>query len=332
MFEDNPLKKYVFLLVFLVCCSVPAVAATFKNRVVAPPSDSGTTVNKIVAVVNGERITMFDIERMARPDLMRRRINPNDPARRAEVDKVYQDVLDAQINDILIAQEAVRLKIEMGESEVDKEVNRLIQQSKMSPEDFAKQLQTEGMDMKELRDRIRKGLLRQRLLAQMVARKIIVNKDDVARYYAANKESMRAITEIRMAILVYPPNVNAEAVSQQIKTGKISFEDAVKRYSIDPATNKKGGEMAPAPWKDMSPDWRKRISVMKAGDVSDLFPIQQFKAQIKLLEKVGSDKERTLEEATPEIEGILREPLLQARFEEYTQWLRSRAIVDIRGL
>ena len=38
----------------------------------------------------------------------------------------------------------------------------------------------------------------------------------------------------------------------------------------------------------------------------------------------------TLEEATPEIERILRTPLLETRFDEYTQQLRARAVIDIR--
>ena len=93
--------------------------------------------------------------------------------------------------------------------------------------------------------------------------------------------------------------------------------------------------MPPAPWKSMSPEWRARISAMKVGDVSPIFVLPhaqvQIKAQIKILEKIGDDKVLSLADATPDIEAILREPLLQARFEEYTQWLRSRAIVDIKG-
>jgi len=139
-----------------------------------------------------------------------------------------------------------------------------------------------------------------------------------------------------MAIIVYPPNINAEAVAQRIKSGKLSFEEAVRQYSIDPATKPNNGAMPPAPWRDMSPEWRTRISAMKPGDLSDIFIIPhdqfQIKAQIKLLERVGDDKVLSLAEATPEIEATLREPLLKARLVEYTQWLRSRAIVDIKGL
>ncbi|MFR8055044.1 MAG: hypothetical protein ACLU6O_10170 [Bilophila wadsworthia] len=43
----------------------------------------------------------------------------------------------------------------------------------------------------------------------------------------------------------------------------------------------------------------------------------------------GTDGQ-TLEEATPQIERILREPKLQERFREYSEQLRKRAVVEIR--
>jgi peptidyl-prolyl cis-trans isomerase SurA len=340
--KDAALKKHIFLLLLGICIALPALAASRGSALSSPPQAGhgaafpSATVSRIVAVVNGEMITSLDIEKMARPEIMRRGLNPNNPGQRAQIDAIYKRMLDAQINDILVHQEALRLKTDLPESEVEKEVTRLMQQRKLSPEELEKQLKQEGMDLKSLRDQIRKGLLRQRLLANMVARKIILNRDEIAKYYEEHKDSFRQITEIRMAIIVYQPDINAEAVAQRIKAGRLSFEEAVRQYSIDPATRNNKGMMAPAPWKDMSQEWRARVSVMNPGDVSDIFiiPHEQFRirAQVKLLERVGEDKVRSLAEATPEIEAILREPLLKARFEEYTQWLRSRAIVDIKGL
>jgi peptidyl-prolyl cis-trans isomerase SurA len=341
--RDTALKKHIVLLLLCLCIALPARAASRGGGAPSYPPQAGygaavpsATVSRIVAVVNGEMITSLDIERMARMEMMRRGLNPNNPGQRAQIDEIYKRALDAQINDILVYQEALRLKTDLPESEVEKEVTRLMQQRKLSPEELEKQLKQEGLDLKSLRDQIRRGLMRQRLLANMVARKVLLNRDEIAKYYEEHKDSFRDITEIRMAIVVYPPDINAEAVAQRIKSGKLGFEEAVRQYSIDPATKNNKGMMAPAPWKEMSPEWRARVSAMNPGDVSDIFiiPHEQFRirAQIKLLERVGEDKVRSLAEATPEIDAILREPLLKARFEEYTQWLRSRAIVDIKGL
>ena len=336
-------KRIVLLLLLGMCIAVSAQAASRRgNAQPAPPPASyehaapSATVGKIVAVVNGERITTLDIEKMARPTIMRLRLNPNNPEHHAQRNEIYKQALDAQINDILLYQEAVRLKTELPESEVDKEVTRIMQQRKLSAADLEKQLKQEGMDMKKLRDQIRKGLLRQRLLATMVTRKTVVTKDDIAKYYEEHKDAFRAISEIRMAIIAYAPDFNAEAVAQRIKSGKLSFEEAVRQYSVDNATKNNNGAMPPAPWKNMSPDWRTRISAMNIGDVSDIFVLQvgqtPIKAQIKLLARSGEDKVLSLADATPDIEAVLREPLLKARFDEYIQGLRSRALVDIRGL
>ena len=315
-----------------MCLASPVQAASRVGGGV-PPS---TTVSRIVAVVNGERITALDVERRAQPEITRRKLNPNNAAQRAQIDEIYQQALDAQINDILVHQEAVRLKTELPESEVDREITRLMQQRRIGPEELEKQLRQEGLDTQKLREQIRKNLLRQRLLAGMVSRKVIVSRDDVAKYYEEHKASFRAVAEVRMAIIAYAPDANAEAIAQRIRSGSLSFEEAVRQHSIDLATKKDNGVMPPAPWRGMSQDWRARISAMQPGDVSDIFLLphgqMQIRAQIKLLEKIVDDKVLSLAEATPEIEAILREPLLQARFEEYMQWLRSRAIVDIRGL
>jgi peptidyl-prolyl cis-trans isomerase SurA len=337
--KDTNVRKRIFLLLLLgMCIAVPAQSASRRGNVQAPPEGASpsATVGKIVAVVNGERITALDIEKMARPEAMRLGLNPNNPDHRAQISEIYQRALDAQVNDLLVYQEALRLKTELSESDVDKEVTRLMQQRKLSAEELEKQLKQEGMDIKKLRDKIRRGLLSQRLLSSMVGRKVVLTKDEIAKYYEEHKESFRAISEVRLALLVYPPDVNAETVAQRIKSGRLSFEEAVRQYSIDAGSKKNNGVMPPAPWKDMLPEWRARISSMKMGDVSDPFviphPQYRLKGQIKLLGTDGEDKTLSLAEATPAIEATLREPLLKARFEEYVQWLRSRAIVDIKGL
>jgi len=335
----------IFLLLLLgMCLAVPAQSASRNAGKASPPkpvpqggeqTSPSMPVGKIVAVVNGERITALDVERRVVPEIMRLRLNPNNPEQRAQIDEIYQQALDAQIADILVYQEALRLKMELPESDVDKELTRLMQQRKLKPEELEKQLKQEGLDTPKLREQMRKNLLRQRLLTNMVARKVIVSKDEIAKYYEEHKASFTAISEVRMAIIAYPPDINAETIAQRIKSGKLSFEEAVRQYSIDSSTKKDNGAMPPASWKEMSPEWRTRISAMKVGEVSPIFilphPQLLIKTQIKLLEKIGDDKALSLAEATPEIEAILREPLLKARFEEYTQWLRSRALVDIKG-
>ncbi len=57
--------------------------------------------------------------------------------------------------------------------------------------------------------------------------------------------------------------------------------------------------------------------------------VEGRKAMLKLVE-VSAGRSQSVEEATPEIENLLREPKLQERFTEYTKQLRDKAVIDIR--
>ena len=63
-------------------------------------------LNKVAAVVNGQVITMFDLQKAAMPELARARLNPNNPKQARDVEKVFRKVLDLMIMDILLGPEA----------------------------------------------------------------------------------------------------------------------------------------------------------------------------------------------------------------------------------
>ena len=59
-----------------------------------------------------------------------------------------------------------------------------------------------------------------------------------------------------------------------------------------------------------------------------MFQMDESDAVLKLVSEEGGEP-KTLLEAEPEIDRILKEPLLQERFKEYTQQLRNKAVIDI---
>ncbi|MBQ7585749.1 MAG: SurA N-terminal domain-containing protein, partial [Desulfovibrionaceae bacterium] len=63
-------------------------------------------LGKIAAVVNGKPITMYDLQRAAVPELRKARATD-----KKTVDAIMRKVLDNMIIDILVQEEAKRLKI-----------------------------------------------------------------------------------------------------------------------------------------------------------------------------------------------------------------------------
>ena len=287
-------------------------------------------LNKVAAVVNGQVITMFDLQKNAVPDLMRARLNPNDPAQAKAVDTVLRKVLDMMIMDILIGQEAKRLKVSVSATEVDGEIAKIMRARKVTKKQLEAQLVQQKSSVAELRSNIEKNLIRQKVMGMEVGRRVVVTPEEIKAYYDAHKDSLYDRSGLHMGLLVYPPNVNAAAMAAQIRSGAATFEEIARKYSIAP-NKEKGGDMGVVEWDRLNPEWEGRLSKMKPGDVTEVFELQGRKAQVHLFRPGGGgDKPLTFDQAKNMIDGILRQPKAMERFDDYTKQLRSKAVIEIR--
>ena len=310
------MKKILVLVLALWLCA-PAVACAAQ-------------LNKVAAVVNGQVITMFDLQKVALPELMRAGIRPDSKAPSKQQEAIFRSVLDMMIMDILLAQEAKRLKVSVSPAEIDNELSMRMKASNLSKKQFEAQLKQQKLPIEELRANIERSMLRQKIMGMEVARKVVVTAEEIEAYYNTHRESMMDRRGLHMGLLVYPPNINPKSIAAQIRSGRLSFAEATARYSIAPNKDK-GGDMGPVEWERLNPEWSERLNTMKPGDVTDIFDIQDRKAQVHLFRPGGGENRLlSLEEATPIIDGILRQPKARERFEDYTGQLRKKAVIDIR--
>lgn len=315
--KELEVRKLAVILLMVCFCAVASVQAA--------------QLNKVAAVVNGQPITMFDLQKEALPQFARARVNPGDPAMAKKRDEILRSVLDMMIMDILVAQEAKRLKATVTPSEIENELKRIMKERKINRKQLEEQLARSKMTIASLSKDIEKNILRQKVMAMEVGRKVIVTPEEISRYYEEHKDSLFDRSGLHMGLLVYPPNVNAASIASQIKSGALSFASACAKYSIAPNKDK-SGDTGPVEWDRLNPEWSGRLNSMKPGDVTDLFTLQgKFKAQIHLFRPGGGEmRPLTLQEATPQIDSILRQPKAKGRFEDYSRQLRKKAVIDIR--
>ncbi len=314
------LKSTLLSLVIMLACICATGAAQAKQ--------AGTVVNGLAAKVNGQIITMYDLQKNALPELMRAKVNPNDMAR---AKPVLSKVLGTMIMDILIQQEAKRLNISVSRRELDDEITRMMQGRGMTKEQFEKQLAANKIPLAEFRKNQEMGLLRQKVMGMEVGRRVVVTDEEIKAYYEAHKDTMYDRKGLHMGILVYhPQKASPKAIAAQIASGKISFAEACAKYSIFPKPDK-GADVGPVDWEHLNPEFNARLMAMKPGDTSPLFEIQKnFFAQVHLFDPSGSKqlKTYTFDQAKPIIDGILRQPKAAARFDEYTSQLRQKALIE----
>ena len=202
--------------------------------------------------------------------------------------------------------------------------------------DYEAELAKQGLTVAELRKNIERQMLGQRVLGAEVGRRTVVTPKEIEKYYNEHKDTMYDRRGLHMGIIIYNPAAPADKLAAQLKRGEIDFASTCTKYSIHPS-RAKGGDTGPVEWERLNNEMSERLMKMKPGTVSDVFYVQDaqhkrnFKAQVYLFRPGGGEyKLMTLQEATPLITDILRQPKSKDRFEDYSNQLKKKALIDIR--
>jgi peptidyl-prolyl cis-trans isomerase SurA len=207
---------------FLICIALALLA----GGVCAQPSSAPSkvvTVDRVVAVVNDEALTQYELDdarRIVQQQLKQQKVVP--PA---------NDVLDKQVLERLITQRALLQQakeegVKIDDTQVERAIQRIAQENKLSADDFRKLLVRENIPYAKYRDDIRNEMIVQRLREREVDSKIQVSDAEVDQYLATLKAQNAGETEYRLAhILVLVPE---QASSEQIEARRQRAEEALR--------------------------------------------------------------------------------------------------------
>ena len=109
-------------------------------------------------------------------------------------------------------------------------------------------------------------------------------------------------------------------------TGGESFEKLAADVSDSPS-KANGGLIGPLSVNDLSPDLRKLVEAMKAGDVSELVRTTRG-YQILKLESITPTQTLPLEQAREQISERVFTDKRKAEFQKYLEKLRAQAIIE----
>lgn len=308
--------------IFIILCLCLAAPAAKAQEI---------TLTRVVAVVNGDPITLHDVQLQSLPEFARNKIDPNNPANKEKVDEILKATLNDMIIDKLISQDAERLGITATDEDVEAEVAGIMKRNNLkSQAELERALASQGLDLPTFKQRMRSNLINSRLTNQMVARQILIPQSEIEKYYAEHKEEF-VDREMDLQILVFNPGIKPDAIpkiAKAIKDGKLSFAEAVQKFSVGPASDT-DGTVKNMSWKEVSPEIRAVLEHAQIGQVTDVTKVGDQSMMFILL-RLGEPVQKSLDEARGEIENTLKMPLAKGRFEEYVNQLRNKAIIDVR--
>ncbi|HXR55943.1 MAG TPA: peptidylprolyl isomerase [Casimicrobiaceae bacterium] len=247
-----------------------ACVAPFARAAVHP-----VPLDRVLVVVNDEAITQWDMNEQRRilvSQMQASKITPPPP-----------DVLDKQVLERLIVERAVlqyakETGIRVDDTTVERTILRVAEENKLSPEEFRKVLEREGVPYANYREDIRRQITVQRVRDREVDSKVTVSDAEVDNYLAtvasqAGGENEYQLSHIYVGVAEQAPpdqveasRKRAEQALAEIKGGK-DFAEVAAAYSSAPDATS-GGDLG----------WRTRarlpsvfadvVQKMKPGEVS----------------------------------------------------------------
>jgi peptidyl-prolyl cis-trans isomerase SurA len=284
-------------------------------------------VDRIVAVVNNEIITMSELQNMTKTIEAQSGVKPKGPDEK----KMQREMLEALIDRKLARAEAKRRGIAVTDKEVEEAMNRFKQRSNIpNDEVFAKGLAQAGLSLKEFKQQIEDQMIQERLLVMVVGAKVSINDAEVRRIY--DQRFKKGGTQVQLANLrlPFPPGATqeqkdatkekAETILNAVKRGE-SFAAAAEKFSL------KVSDVGFVSQGDLDPRLSDFLDQLKPKEVAPVMTTEG----IQLIQVLGrrSGEARPFEEVAPEIRRILHQEASEKYFTDWAKTLREKAHIKI---
>lgn len=226
----------------------------------------------IVAVVNSELVTAIEVDqRAARVREEARRSGARTPAG----DALRKQIVDALIDERVLITHARESGMRIDDAELDRAVNSIAAQNKLTPAQLRQRLAAEGMDMARFRRDLRDQMLVERIREREVSARIRINETEIDDLIAQQRGAATAEVELNLAqILVSVAENSTEAQTAErrarieqalarLRSGE-NFEDVARELSED-GNRAKGGELGLRPVARLPDLFVEAVRELKAG-------------------------------------------------------------------
>jgi foldase protein PrsA len=264
---------------------------------------AGSSSGGDVASVNGDKIsrTEFDTKLEAGPQ--------------------GKAVLNQLVQGLLIDQYAKQNNIDISDAEVAKKEDEI--KSKYPPGQFEQILKSQNLTEDDV-----KRILRQQLVVEKaVSSSIKVSDSDVKSYLAKNHATLDTSAQVRARHILVADLPTANKVEAELKGGA-DFAAEAKKYSTDPSSKDKGGELGFFSKGQMVPAFQDAAFSQPLNVVGP--PVKSpFGYHIIEVEEKKPAQVATLANSGDKIRQTLTQQQEQSQIPQFLAGLRSKATIVI---
>jgi peptidyl-prolyl cis-trans isomerase C len=302
--------------------STPAAADAGSDLVVVRVAGEPITEKLILSAIN-----FLNRQKQLPPD-------PQEPRNVA----LFKGAVDNLVIEALLKKQAREQNIVPDKVMVDQQM-QILSKRFPSPEEYQKALASQGLTEDQLRKNVEESMGMQQMLDQATKNVPETTDADIEKFYNDNSdkfpipEQAHATHILLLADAKSTPEQKAEVkkkieeIRADIESSKITFADAATKYSQDPGSASKGGDLGFFPRGQMVKPFEDAVFTGKPGILSPVVETQYGYHLIQTIEVKPAGK-ATLEEAKLSIKRYLDQTNKRKAVQQYTSDLKAKASVE----
>jgi len=313
MMPRNALIPFTALLVVLLLGTAPALCGA-------------ETLNRIVAVVNDEIITAYELDQ---------RLATLPEAQRKDA---AAPLLERMVEERLLQQRAKEIGVAVSEGEIDAAISDIQVQNRLTLEQLEEALKQQGQTLKSYRESLRSDILRYKLLGREVQAKADVTTQELRNYYEEHRKEYRLPPTVTLGVVNVAVPEKTSAAGRELLRGKAErareqlqeqgdFAASLKRLAEDPDVA--GSELGAFAEAELSTLFADAVRELTVGGVSEVLEVPGGYALLTVLARAEGSF-RPFDEVRGEIEETVRARKTEELFDAWKKGLREEALVDIR--
>ena len=302
-------------------------------------AEESLVVDRIVAVVNDEIITLYDLNLTVKP--YEKNIEALDyppEERRETLFKLRSDLLNKLVDEKLADQQIKKYNLTISNQEIDLTIERMKESRSYTDEDLRAGLAEQGLTMEEYRDNLKKQLLRGKLVNREVKSKIVITRGEIEKYYNEHRDKYAGETKYHLwNISIRFSQMTDESQKQiafdkmktvlsQLKQGR-TFESFAAEAPDSPESPE-GTDLGLYRLDELSRQLRNVVTDMKAGEYSSILETD-IGYQIIYVQKILVTDSKSLSDVEAEIEDVLYNEAIDNRYNTWLSELRKRSHIKI---
>lgn len=257
----------------------------------APVAPDDTLLDGVVAVVNGEVVTLGELDQVIA------RAGGTLPGDATALAARRREALSQRVREILVLQQAREMSIEVTDDEVEEHVARVQKENNFTTAQLAENLARVGFtDLAAYREVVKREMLKSHVVSVRVRSRLKVADSEVdevmARDYGGGADEAEIhCFHLMLRVDAFAPDAAHRAARErllqirtEIESGALSFEDAARKYSDD-VTGRDGGDLGWFTTGTLEESFEKVAFKAEPGAISDVVQTPFGHHLVKVSEK-----------------------------------------------